>query len=174
MEPEEWRVIPAYPDYEASSLGRVRRRTPHRATKIGYVLTPCPTRDGYLNIRMTIKGKQKCVPAHRLVCLAFHGDPPTPKHLVAHNDGIRANNREDNVRWATHRENFDDRYLHGTEPVGEKNGHAKLTEEDVNLIRSKLMFGESKASLARFYQVSDVHISRIASGKLWKHLEFQL
>lgn len=171
---EEWRTIPSFSNYEASSIGRIRRAAPYRSTTVGYVLRPEPTRDGYLNARLSTRSKIKCVGIHRLVCEAFRGPAPSPEHEAAHWDGVRNNNTEDNLRWATQAENFEDRYRHGTEPVGEKNGHAKLTEEDVNLIRSKIMFGESKASLSRLYGVSDAHISRIAAGKAWSHLEFQL
>ena len=45
------------------------------------------------------------VPVHRIVCWAFHGEPPTDRHVVDHIDTNRANNRPENLRWVTRLEN---------------------------------------------------------------------
>ena len=42
---------------------------------------------------------------HRIVATAFHGNPPTPEHVVDHIDTNRRNNRPDNLRWLTRLEN---------------------------------------------------------------------
>ena len=42
---------------------------------------------------------------HRIVCVAFHGEPPTDRHVVDHIDTNRANNRPENLRWVTRLEN---------------------------------------------------------------------
>lgn len=38
---------------------------------------------------------------HRLVAIAFLGDPPTPDHTVDHIDTDTTNNKVSNLRWAT-------------------------------------------------------------------------
>ena len=45
------------------------------------------------------------VRVHRIVCSAFHGEPPTDSHVVDHIDTNRANNRPENLRWVTRLEN---------------------------------------------------------------------
>jgi HNH endonuclease len=45
-------------------------------------------------------------PVHRIVATAFHGDPPTEKHVVDHIDTNRGNNRPENLRWVTRLENI--------------------------------------------------------------------
>jgi hypothetical protein len=45
------------------------------------------------------------VRVHRIVALAFHGEPPTSQHVVDHIDTNRRNNRPDNLRWVTRLEN---------------------------------------------------------------------
>lgn len=45
-------------------------------------------------------------PVHRIVANAFHGDPPTEKHVVDHIDTNRGNNRPENLRWVTRLENI--------------------------------------------------------------------
>jgi len=39
------------------------------------------------------------------VATAFHGEPPTPDHVVDHIDTNRRNNRPENIRWLTRLEN---------------------------------------------------------------------
>lgn len=43
---------------------------------------------------------------HRIVAYAFHGDPPTDKHVVDHIDTNKQNNRPENLRWVTRFENI--------------------------------------------------------------------
>lgn len=50
---------------------------------------------------------------HTLVCLAFHGPKPTPKHQVAHKDCNKMNNGYLNLRWATPKENIADSIILG-------------------------------------------------------------
>jgi hypothetical protein len=54
---------------------------------------------------------------------------------------------------------------------GEKNGRAKLTEEDVIEIREKYASGKySQVNLAYIYGVHQSHISRIVNNGEWKHI----
>ncbi|WP_109312646.1 HNH endonuclease signature motif containing protein [Ruegeria sp. AU67] len=46
------------------------------------------------------------VPIHRIICSAFHGQPPSEQHVVDHIDTNRANNRPENLRWVTKLENL--------------------------------------------------------------------
>lgn len=43
---------------------------------------------------------------HRIVAIAFHGEPPSPQHIVDHIDTNRQNNRPENLRWVTKLENI--------------------------------------------------------------------
>lgn len=42
---------------------------------------------------------------HRIVAVAFIGEPPSPQHVVDHIDTNRQNNRPSNLRWVTRLEN---------------------------------------------------------------------
>ncbi len=55
------------------------------------------SQNGYMHIAS--------VRIHRIVATAFHGEPPTPQHVVDHIDTNRRNNRPENLRWMTRLEN---------------------------------------------------------------------
>lgn len=54
---------------------------------------------------------------------------------------------------------------------GEKNGQAVLTENDVIEIRKKLQERISLSTIGRTYGVSKAAISKIRTGRTWKHLK---
>lgn len=43
---------------------------------------------------------------HKIVATAFHGEQPTPSHVVDHVDTNRINNRVENLRWVTRLDNI--------------------------------------------------------------------
>jgi hypothetical protein len=57
---------------------------------------------------------------HRLVLLAFRGEPPTPHHECAHWNGDPSDNSIGNLRWATKVENHADRWRHGTRKINRR------------------------------------------------------
>lgn len=79
-------------------------------------------KDGYPTVLMNIDGKRICRKAHKLVSLAFIGLPPTPKHQVNHKNGVRSDNRPENLEWLTHQENV----LHGWRVNGRKHSKKQL------------------------------------------------
>lgn len=117
---EEWRVIDDAPDYAVSDRGRVKRIVPDWQGKYdGRILKPSTHRSGYLaHVLCTPSGKITRK-VHRLVCQAWHGPSPSPKHHAAHYDGQNQNNTPDNLYWATARENVLDKKRHGTFKIPE-------------------------------------------------------
>lgn len=114
-------------------------------------------------------GQQSTKFIHRLVIEAFVGSCPSGMQCC-HNDGNHANNRLENLRWGSPKENADDRNRHGTGPQGEGNGNSKLTETDVIAIRIRNAAGESQTSLAREFGVTQVAVSSLVRGKAWTHV----
>lgn len=180
-EPEEWRPVLAWEGlYEVSSLGRVKslaRTKGGRFNKCGVQsVLPVPerilkcntTRTGY--VLAVLCRDSECYPksVHRLVCAAFHGPAPAGRNDVAHFDGVRSNNRASNLRWASDAENYADRWRHGTETAGIKNGNAELTDELVTEIR---ISSESVGRIARRLGLDRSTIYAARVGRSWKHVE---
>lgn len=127
---EEWRQVPSAPKYYASSFGRIRG--PRGIRK----LCSPPKARGYLRVSVMIGNVVRSFGAHVLVCEAFHGPKPSPEHEVAHWDGMRPNNNEANLRWATHAENGQDMVRHGV-VAKDRHPRASLTSADVIEIRRR-------------------------------------
>jgi hypothetical protein len=129
----------------------------------GKVLSPTDNGHGYLSVQLGSNVRRY---VHRLVCEAFHG--PAPKnHQVAHRDGNRKNNAPNNLRWATVKENMNDKLLHGTLVYGETQHNSKLKEKDVLKIRSS---SAGLLSLAREYGVTTDTIWKAKTGQSWKQV----
>lgn len=105
----------------------------------------------------------------RLVCEQANGKPPSPKHEARHScgKGHEACVNPKHISWSTHVENIQDRRLHGTENIGMRNWKAKLTDEDVLVIRGAT---ERPSELASRYGVSDSCISNVRSRRRWRHV----
>lgn len=167
----DWRTLPGLSRYEISDDGLVRRKVNMGAYKAGGLLRGGRHAFGYPTVTLQRDdGKQVTKTVHSMVCEAFHGPRPTPKHCVAHNDGNPANCRKDNLRWATQSENILDAVRHGTlvDNRGERHGNAKLTEDMVRQIRSDPL---SCRKAGAKYGVANQIISKIRLGQLWKHVD---
>ncbi len=97
---EIFKQLTEYPMYSVSTLGRIVKNDTRREMKPSYKPS------GYLQINLfTNDGRRKKEYVHRLVALAFL---PRDQHrtFVNHIDGVRDNNRVENLEWVTHSENM--------------------------------------------------------------------
>ena len=167
----EWRSIPGWPEYAVSEDGDVVRAQGGQGTRAGRYLTPWRNvQNQYLCVHLWRHNRAKSIPVHRLVALAFRGDPPSEKHVVAHCDGSRDNNRAWNLRWATQKENMADTFRHGTHNRGRRNGNARLNEESILSIFSMATAGHSHKTIADQFGVSRQLIGDVLSGRRWSHV----
>ena len=164
-EPIMWVPVLDFPDYEVNDVGEVRR-------KDGRVCKQHISSCGYPAVRVRRDGKSHTKHVHVLVCAAFHGGKPSPKHEVAHWDGDRRNACAMNLRWATRTENFADMIRHGTRAFGESNHLEKLTDSGVREIKRRLAAGESPTAIARSVGHSRQGINSIKSGRQWAHIQW--
>lgn len=118
---EEWRPVKGFQGYyEVSNQGRIRsldRVVPHArfgtVRRKGGLLTACKkNKRGHLGTTLCINGTEHQVWVHVLVLEAFVGPCP-PRMECRHLNGNPADNRLENLRWGTRKENSADRKAHG-------------------------------------------------------------
>lgn len=165
-----WKTIPGFPEhYEVSDDGQVRTWLVRGSKKV----SDNPTAmvgwfmHGYPAVLLRdVHGKRKCVRVHQAVLLAFVGPCP-PGQEARHLDGSRTNNRLDNLKWGTPKENSDDKREHGTMVTGEQTVTAKLQASDVVAIRALLRRGYGLDFIGSMFDISKRMVARIRDGLSW-------
>lgn len=164
MQSEEWRDVVGFEGlYKVSSLGRV--------LTLNYKNSG---RERVLAVRLNTKGYQhyilyknniaKSKKGHRITAEAFIPNPDN-KPQVNHKNGIKADNRIENLEWCTNRENS----RHSFDVLGRKNisgqrhHKTKLDVSAIEFIRENPTI--SSIVLARKYGVVKSSILRVRNFK---------
>ena len=95
---EIWKEIEGYKGYFASTLGRIKSPT-------GKILTGGITKDGYINMTLKKEGKWICKKIARIIAETFIPNPEN-KPCIDHINTIRTDNRIENLKWVTYKENM--------------------------------------------------------------------
>lgn len=112
----QWKPVPSLRGVLASSEGEIlfppRNAPLHHG---GYrIYIPKPTKGvvqrsrklAQHSYRGTWSTEHRNIKVHRAVCEAFHGPPPFPGAVVIHIDEDAHNNRPENLKWGTQKENL--------------------------------------------------------------------
>ena len=149
-----------YPNYEVHPNGDVYN------IKLNKKITPILKHGGYLHIRLSKDGRLYEKSHHRFVYETLVGDIPE-RMEINHINGIKTDNRIDNLELCTHQQNNDRRLFLRR---GESVNTAKLTDSDVIIIRNRKSLGESSLLLAKEYNVSKWTINKVFNRTTWKHI----
>ena len=159
MKRENWKPIPGCPGYEVSDQGQVKslkRKTP-RILKPGHV-------NGYQFVDLSINGKSNVIRVAYLVLLAFVG--PRPDGLVVcHENGIKDDDRLENLRYDTQKANMKDAIKNNDGVVPQ----SSLTKEQV-LQAQKLLEQKTISEVAQELGKNRGIIASISAGRAYKHL----
>lgn len=168
---EEWKPIADWPDYAISNHGRVMRTTTRGCGVAGRIRKHIYV-SGYPAVTLTTRcGRRKLLTIHRLVALAFLGEPPAPDMEVNHIDADRMNPRLDNLEWVTRSQNRQHGYDVGfCDAKGQRNGQAKLTDEAVRIIREEGGDRRNWPALAARFDVSKATIRDVSTRRTWAHV----
>lgn len=180
---EQFRIIPSFPDYEVSNLGRVRtlsrsiryvhavtREEHFRKTETRFLKVQFNNRTGYKFHQLYLNKKMYNRNIHTLVAEAF-----MPKiegfDYVNHIDGNKHNNILSNLERCTNEYNHEHATSTGLKASGSRVGTSKLDELSVLAIKRMLNDGVSKMQISKWFNVSRASISLIALGKTWKSID---
>lgn len=177
---EIWKKIPGLSlVFEASNLGRIRRhetsgidhRGDGRGGTIWRTYKPRILRcsklspNGYMRHR--IDGETWFL--HRLIAWAF---VPNPENFpqVNHKNGVKTDNRAENLEWVSNQQNRDHAVAMGLTVKGSTAGGAKLIEADVIKIRDLCANGAMQKDMAAQFGICQQTVSNILARKTWRHI----
>jgi hypothetical protein len=153
--------------YFANDLGEIFSYP--KKTRKGIRKIKCmPYPHGYLYVDLCKEGKTIKHLVHRLIAKTFIENPDN-KPQVNHINGIKSDNRLQNLEWNTHSEN----QLHSLKiglrsAKGEKNSQSKLNKDSVLLIYND---NRLYKYIAKDFNICISTVSSIKNNKSWSHLK---
>ncbi len=128
---EIWKTIDDYPNYEISSIGRVKNK------KTNKILKPYIHRDdGYDSVTLRNHTGQHTKKIHRLVAETFY-ECSRDDLEVNHIDGNKKNNFVGNLEWCTRSENMSHAFSNNLIKISEKAG---IPRKKVQIIETGEIF----------------------------------
>lgn len=166
---EIWKPVIGFNYYLISNLGRVKRLAKKGSgfyVSVEVIMKIFKCKEGYMVLGMTnSNGRRVNKSIHRLLAENFIPNPEN-KRCVNHKNGIRDDNRLDNLEWMTHSENS----KHGYDFNGVENPSRLLTNDQVKEIKIRLL--NFKAGMLKEigdeYGVNKSVISFIKQGRTYK------
>lgn len=134
-------------------------------------------RNGYKELYLYLaNGQRKCFKVHRLMMNSFVPLENSEAMQVNHINGIKSDNKLENLEWVTRSENLIHAFQTGLEPKpqGEKNPNHKLTEQEVVQICMAIKDGRKLQDIADQFKVTKGTISHIKNKRTWRNITGEL
>lgn len=166
---ETFKTVIGWCNYEVSNIGTVRNKL-----RPNVVRKPIINNWGYVQLNLCKNSKYKCKLVHRLVGEAFIPNPEN-KPEINHKNGVKTDNRVENLEWVTVSENRQHAYDTGLEvtPRGKYSPSSKLLEEQVIEIKRLINSGMYKQKeIGNMFGIDQSHVSRLKTGsrKYWSNI----
>ena len=156
--PSDAKQITSLPNTFITRDGRIWRNGKPKKVYVGL--------NGYKTCTFSINNKSNPKTVHRLLLETFVGPCPE-KHEALHINGNRLDNRLENLRWGTRKENVADAIKHGTATIGTKNSQSKFNKEDLNEIMKMKSQRMTAQQIADRFNVSKTTVYRVYSGQTY-------
>lgn len=159
---EKYIVLQGFYDcYAISNKGNLKNlRTNH-------ILKPSTNKDGYKSVLLSKNGKKMSIRIHRLVALYFL-ENPNKYPDVNHKNGIKDDNRVENLEWCSKSMNM--RHAYDTGLIkGNKNKEILVFDKDT---KEHLFTFESVSQCSKMLNLNDSPIYRVLKGKRSHHKGF--
>ncbi len=165
----EWKQIPGWPEYECGSHGEIRRVSSGCGATPFKVLKSQRLKSGYLKVSLCRSAKRKEFTVHSLVMLTFVGERPKGMD-VCHFNGIKTDNRKENLRYDTRKNNQRDNIKNNRDNRGEKCGNHKWDRAIVIQVIKRSRSGESISKIAKEFAMPLPTAYGIANRVNWHWL----
>lgn len=152
--------------YEVSDEGTVYRIARGKGGEVG-PLKPYLSRGGYLTVSPSKNDRRRHIDVHRAVAEAFLG--PANGLEVNHKNGIKTDNRLENLEYVTRQGNVDHASSAGLFQRGTSRWNSKLDENKVRKIRD--MYATRRwlqRELAAMFGVDAASVNDIVNDRTWR------
>lgn len=177
---EIWKDIEGFEGiYQISNCSRVksldREVKGHKSTwiKKGTIMKTTLNHKGYESISLCKNGTKQTAFTHRLVAIAFISNSEN-KPQINHKNGIKTDNRIENLEWCTNSENQIHAYENGLNKWTENHSNAmrkrgftirKLDNSQVSELKKLRLQGYTYAKLSEHFGISGKMCEQIIKGK---------
>lgn len=157
--------------YSVSRCGRVYSHARYGAMSKWLRMTL--DKNGYARVAFTRNNIAKTHKVHRVVALTFL---PNPNNLpcVNHINGIRNDNRVENLEWCTIKQNVRHAWATGRAKAlkGELSATSKISDlRRIELVQDYALTSMTQNQIALKYGISQANVSLIIRGYLQHHFE---
>jgi hypothetical protein len=167
--------------YKVSNFGRIKSvekiitRSDFKTYFVKeYIFSKSLNTEGYASCCLVNhNGVKKTKNIHVIVAKTFIPNPEN-KPQVNHINGIKSDNRVENLEWCTRKENAQHAFKNGLLKIskGESHGRHKLKEEKIIAIRRlyKIKPSVKISGIAKKLNISVSQVNRILKRKCWTHI----